>query len=634
MRRRLFTLFFVALAPLMSCSGGPKPRTVAPASAATRASTKAPTRGETLANAIETKLVPEVQILGDESYTTLQALMKELKVPAVSIAVFEQDKIVWAQAYGFVEQDQTRQATPETRFQAASISKPVNALTVLKVARAKALNLDAPVNIYLRSWKIPRHEWSATHPVTLRHLLTHTGGTTVHGFMGYPSGSPFPTTVQILSGQAPSNSLAVIVDQKPGESLRYSGGGSVISQLMLEDQIRRPYPEIAAKYTLKPLGMNQSSFDQPLAAPELSHAAAGHGRNGTVIQSKRNVYPELAAAGLWTTPKDLSTFLISVSKARRGQPSPVEPMIAKQMTTATPGIGNASMNIGLGPFLRTFNGHPMFGHAGSNAGFRCEMLASLDGGFGYAIMTNSDNGNALIQAISRTLLSQPGWPGGYEPLQRKPVPDAIAAAITGSYSTGGLDSISVERQGETYYLKRPFEPSHELVHLGKGRFVNRDTRVFIDSQDTGKTLRFSKDGEKPQQANRLGSKVLSPLKELQEGREDVAVKAWQDQHAQSDKKQLAAYEAQLNQLGYQLAGQQDLDAALTVLRFITRVRPKSSNAQDSLAEIHALRGERDLAIKHYEESLRLLEADPNADKATVASIRNRVQTTIDRLRNP
>lgn len=629
-RPKLLVLICGAL--VTGCARPPKKINAAPpAVPACNEPDDAPPRVEQLASAIEARVLPVVQIRGEEQFFSLETLMKELKVPAVSIAVIEQGQVVWAKAYGVREQGRSAGVNTQTRFQAASISKPVNALTVLRVAQEKGLDLDAPVNGYLKSWRIPKHEWSESQPVTLRHLLSHTGGTTVHGFSGYQHGAPFPSTTQILSGQSPSNSPRVFVDKTPGASFRYSGGGTVITQLMLEDQLGRPYPDIASKYALTPLKMTHSSFAQPQDAATLALAAVGHDANGSVIPGKYQVHPEMAAAGLWTTPTDLAQFLIAVAKARKGQAGPISPETAKQMTKIQFSLGDPGMGMGLGPFLRSFNGHPAFGHGGSNRGYRCEMIAGLDGRFGYAIMTNSDNGDVLIQAISRTLLSQPGWPGGYETLERVPMSAQLQDTVRGTYSSGGLDVFAIASKANRLTIQRPFQEPEELVHLGKNRFVNRSTRTFLELQDTaqGPALSIEQEREPTRSAKRLATP--SPLWELYQGRQAQAVAAWKTLATTTNPEPL---EAQLNRLGYQLASRQKLDDALKVLSFVTQVRPKSSNAFDSLAEIQALRGERAQAIKSYETSLKLLEQDPKADKTRVDSTRTRVQATIERLRKP
>lgn len=585
-----------------------------------------------LALAVEEQILPVVQLRGEEHYFSLKERMAELRIPALSVVVFENYEIVWAKAYGVVESGKPERANEQTLFQAASISKAVNALTVLRVAAEQGLDLDAPVNHYLKSWKIPKHRWSETHPVTLRQLLSHTAGTTVHGFMGYHSASPIPTTAQILAGEAPSRSPAVIVDKQPGQSFRYSGGGTVISQLLVEDRLKQPYSQIASKYALEPLGMTRSDYAQPLAPELLAQAAVGHASDGTAIPGKRNVYPSKAAAGLWTTPSDLARFLIAVAKARNGLESPIPRSVATQMTSPVFQLGAQGRSIGLGPFLGTQNRHPIFGHGGANEGFRCEAIASLSDGFGYVIMTNSDNGDILAQEIGRTLHSQPGWAGGFDSFSRAPLPQETARALVGLYVVDPLRMFSIEMKGDRLQIRRPFEPPAELVHLGEGRFVDRGDRSMLTREKGNGALLFKAPSGEPRQLSALARSDRSALWELANGQEERALAAWTAWSKRATADQKADYEAGLNRLGYRLAGRGELLRATAVLTFATKAYPNSSNAFDSLAEIYALRGDIEEAIENYENALRTLRVDSTLDQAARKGVEARIRAQIELLR--
>jgi CubicO group peptidase (beta-lactamase class C family) len=190
--------------------------------------------------------------------------MREHKIPAVSIAVIENYKVQWAKAYGVVDSETGARADEETTFLAGSISKSVNALGVLLAAADGTLALDKPINEQLDSWKLPDNELTRASPVTLRKLLSHTAGTTVHGFPGYVAGAPLPTVPQILDGQKPANTDPIRVDLAPGTKFRYSGGGTTISMLALSERSRKPYPQVLAERVLGPLAMVHSSYDQVL----------------------------------------------------------------------------------------------------------------------------------------------------------------------------------------------------------------------------------------------------------------------------------------------------------------------------------------------------------------------------------
>jgi len=118
----------------------------------------------------------------------------------------------------------------------------------------------------LKSWKLPENNFTAQHPVTLRELLSHTAGISVHGFEGYAAGLPVPTLIQILNGQKPANSDPIIVQDGPGQKFDYSGGGFTIVQQTMIDATGKSFPELLQTTVLKPSGMRDSAFQQPIDA--------------------------------------------------------------------------------------------------------------------------------------------------------------------------------------------------------------------------------------------------------------------------------------------------------------------------------------------------------------------------------
>ena len=210
--------------------------------------------------------------------------------------------------------------TPDTLFQAASISKPVAAMAVLKAVQDGRFSLDQDVNTILTSWKVPASEATARQPVTLRGLLSHTSGTDDgFGFPGYKPGAPVPSLVQILDGAPPSNVGKVIVARPPLTAFKYSGGGITLVQLLMTDALKRPFDAMMRDTVLNPLGMTHSAYEQPLSAERDRHAARAHDRTGAARDVKWHVYPELAAAGLWTTSPDLARFGIEIQKSIQGR---------------------------------------------------------------------------------------------------------------------------------------------------------------------------------------------------------------------------------------------------------------------------------------------------------------------------
>jgi CubicO group peptidase (beta-lactamase class C family) len=337
----------------------------------------------------------------------IPALMEYYHVPGVSIAIVKDSKVDRLLVYGVSNQNTKEPVTASTRFQAGSISKPVAAVTALKFVQDGRIGLDENINDVLISWKLPSNSFTAIQNVSLRMLLNHTAGTTVHGFDGYQSTDQLPSLIQVLNGAPPANSAPIVVDKVPGQGYRYSGGGYVVMQQALIDLLGKPFATIAKETVLDPLAMTDSTYEQPLPAAQLLSASSAHDSNGNVLQGGSHIYPELAAAGLWTTPKDLALFLIELQLSIQGSSNQlISAALAAEMLSPPPGS-----TYGLG--LNTFNagGEEYFGHNGVNAGFQLAMLAHRSKGMAAVVMTNGDNGGPLIDKILVIIENTEHWPG-------------------------------------------------------------------------------------------------------------------------------------------------------------------------------------------------------------------------------
>jgi len=338
------------------------------------------------------------------STVSLSDRMTQLHVPGVSIAFVHHGQIEWSRGFG-AERVGGAPVTPDTLFQAGSISKPVTAMAVLSLAQSGRLDLDADVSRYLRSWKLPDSRYTETEKVTLRRLLTHTAGVTIHGFQGYAAGQSIPSLRQILDGSPPANSPPVGIDTTPGAAWRYSGGGYVIIQQVLEDVSGEPFAKLMDEVVLGPLGMNQSTFDQPLPQGELEKATTPYDDQGQPIKGGAHIYPEMAPAGLWTTPSDLARYIIELQNALSGKSSAVLSRATALKMVAPGGLGQW----GLGFQLGGAPGSPAFGHEGGNAGF-VSLFVAYEDGDAVVIMTNGSRGDALIQEVLRTIACEYRWP--------------------------------------------------------------------------------------------------------------------------------------------------------------------------------------------------------------------------------
>jgi CubicO group peptidase (beta-lactamase class C family) len=432
-----------------------------------------PQQAERIAR-IENGLLPGLIVEGEPLVTpSLAERMEELQVPGVSVAVIDGGEIVWARGYGLADVASGRPVTPETLFQAASISKPVAAMAALDLVEDGLLDLDDGVNDRLSTWKVPANEFTAASPVTLRGLLTHTAGLTVHGFPGYGPGETVPSTRGVLDGEG--NTDPVRVDVKPRTEWSYSGGGYTVMQQLVEDVTGEPFAAVLAKRVLGPLGMSHSTYEQPL--PEALHdqAATGYDEDGAPVPGRFHTYPEQAAAGLWTTPSDLARYLMSV---QRGKATGEHPVLSgatiEQMLT--PDL----QNWGLGPAIS--GDYLRFSHGGSNFGFRCTMTAFIDGDQGVVVMTNSDNGGRLVDQVAMTVAQEYGWPSP-APERKTAVrlaPEALAA-IVGLYRGPPGEARLVVRDGVLVSVPSWEDGrERELLAESADRFFARDGGLDVE----------------------------------------------------------------------------------------------------------------------------------------------------------
>jgi CubicO group peptidase (beta-lactamase class C family) len=250
--------------------------------------------------------------------------------------------------------------------------------------------------------------------------MSHTSGTgDGFGFPGYAPGAPLPSVSQILDGTPPSNLRKVRLERPPFKGYKYSGGAVMIEQLALTDAAGKPLTEIARDWVLNPIGMTNSTYEQPLPAARERQAARAHDRSGARMGDPFHVYPEQAAAGLWTTPTDLAKFAIEVQLAVLGKSSRVlNQSTAREMITPV-GVGPYAVGFGI---QKEGEGW-YFGHGGSNWGFQCDLLAHRLHGYGYAIMTNGDSGGALIGDLRRMIQQEYAWDALDQPIPRRYGPE-------------------------------------------------------------------------------------------------------------------------------------------------------------------------------------------------------------------
>ena len=368
-----------------------------------------------LASSVTATATTTADIAAIEQSLDLERLMKEHRVPGMSVAVIRNFQLAWAKGYGVTEMGGHRPVTARTLFMAGSISKPVTALGALALVGSGRLSLDGAVNEKLKSWHVPTTEDSA-QGVTLARLLDHTAGFTGGEFFpGYAVGEPVPTLLEVLDGLKPARNPPVRLGAAPGSNWRYSGDGYLVVQQLMMDVAGKPFPQLMRELVFDKLGMRSSTFDQPLPHALDSLAAAGTLADGTPVQGRWRVSPEMAAAGLWTTPSDLARLAIGL--ARAAQQAAAGHVLSKALAEdmLRPHVKEGVINIlgspedpdamGYGFFVG--EKRHRFGHIGGHVGYQATLVFFADTGDGAVIMTNSNvglhAGNELLDAIARQL---------------------------------------------------------------------------------------------------------------------------------------------------------------------------------------------------------------------------------------
>lgn len=422
---------------------------------------------------VENGLLPAAFVKGSTAMPMkLSDRMFVYQVPGVSIAVIHNGKVDWARGFGVTKLGGAP-VTTETLFQAGSVSKPVTAFAALRLVQAGQFDLDADINRYLKSWKLPANRFH--HTVTARELLTHTGGTNVPGFPGYASGESVPTLQEVLDGLPPSNTPPVRANIEPDTQWRYSGGGYAIMQQALIDVSGKTFPELMNELVLVPIGMTRSTFRQPLPADLVANTATPYADTGEQVLGGPHTYPEMAAAGLWTDPTDLARFAIAIQRALTSSPdSLLSSRLARDMVATRFdkrgtmfGVGGAGTD-------------PYFAHSGEDAGFVTYLVAYENKGDGAVVMANGDRGFDLVEEIVRAVAHEYGW------ADFRSVEHAIASVearrigqYVGSYRLSDGSLITVSSRKDHLAVQFAAQRSLEMFPDGERHFFSKQIDVQL-----------------------------------------------------------------------------------------------------------------------------------------------------------
>lgn len=407
---------------------------------------------------------------------TLSERMAKFNVPALSIAYAKDGEIVWAEAYG-------EGVDTDTLFQAASMSKVVAATGIAAYALSNDISLDENID-----GLVPGIDLTAISPegttVSLRSLLSHTAGATVGGFPGYAVGETMPTNLEVVLGSDDTNTDAVIIEPNPDKEFRYSGGGFQIAQAVIEAQSNQPFETVMSDYVLNPVGMTASSFELKAPGGPVDGIATATNGDGSPVDGGWHVYPEQAAAGLWTNPTEYTDFVFALmDEAEPASRLGIAEDVASEVLTPV------SEAYGLGIGIEDMDGRIRLRHGGSNRGYRCFFMAFPDTQEVFVLMTNSANGSQLGDEVIRSAAATYGWPGAEaKTVTRFTLDDSQLAQFSGSYALpGSTDAYASLTVGDGAL-------AGEIATGGSFTLVPLSETEFIDPDD-GQEISFREDGD-------------------------------------------------------------------------------------------------------------------------------------------
>ena len=406
---------------------------------------------------------------------TLAERMAEHNVPGVAIAILEDGEIVYVQGFGTRRAGQSLPVDGDTVFSAGSVSKVATASLALAMAENGQLDLDLPVSRYLESWSLPDQAAYDENTVTLRTILSHTAGFNTHGFRDFQPGESLPSTLDTLNGTGAAGNDALSLLFAPGTQYKYSGGGYTLAQLVLADIAGEPFADLADEVLFSPLGMDRSTFAQPLP-DDYGNIAYAHGRDGQPAAGARGYesFPETAASGLWVSAHDLARLTRTLIHAYQGRDDFLSQDLAIDMMTPV-----APSEHGLGPRLDGSGESFFFHHGGANNSYKAWMEGHLATGDGLVVLTNGSNGDDIYVEIRNAVADAMGWSiNARVEVPQITVPADILAGYEGRYRVS--DTFPLEHRRNM--VRWIFESDLNLI------VQDEELRIYTSSPDESSPL--------------------------------------------------------------------------------------------------------------------------------------------------
>lgn len=316
-------------------------------------------------------------------------LMKEHRVPGIAVAVIDKERIILKRGYGYADVKNEVSVTSETGFNIGSVSKLFTAWGIMTLVESGKVSLDKPVEQYLSRWQIPESDFDETK-VTVRNLLSHTAGFSVHGYPGFPPDVPLPSLEASLNGEnGPIRAdEPVELIYEPDTDFKYSGGGYTILQLLIEEVSGMPFEEYMQQAVFTPLEMEHTSFI--ISSDIVQSSAKPYDENEKEIYLER--FTAKAAAGLHTTLDDLVLFTEAVLEGN-------QVLTAESTSFIMTPTELSDGQYGAGFRILRMGGFTVGGHTGSNDGWESAFFIHQPTKSALIMLTNSSNGRDLLISI-------------------------------------------------------------------------------------------------------------------------------------------------------------------------------------------------------------------------------------------
>jgi len=573
----------------------------------------------------------------------IKVKMAENNLTGISIAVIEDYKISWSKEFGVKEANTSEKIDENTAFSTASISKAFTATICLILDERNIIDIDVPVRNYLKRWKLPESEYFEKTDLTIRHLLSHTGGTTHSGYADFYEGDSIPNIIDCLNGKGlPNYETSIEIEFEPGTNASYSGGGYVIVQLALEDMLNKPFEQIAEEVLIQPLNLNNTSMLQPNEKGFFQNVAKCHDAQKNKISTGLPICPQLGPSGLWSSSKNLAQFAIETQKALNGQKTNIiSQKVAKELTEIATykymGGGALGWQRSFG-----FGNNEWLSIMGSNTGVGGEINISLTDGRGIVMLGNGEMSNRLpvFNFIRNSIMEERNWNKEIGIDSTNKSNSELTKLVKGVYLDflygDKNDIITIFEESGNLYLSSSVlklltdKPKNEMYYAGNNEFIVEDypNRIKFNILDNSiKEIGIYRNSNKKEG---IYFQTIESLKTI----EVDLVEAFSFLSFENAKKKYYSlkqnnpnedFTYKLLRLGITFYKKGENDLATKLLEFNCIENPKNLDAYETCAEIYERLGELDKSIKKYEQLLKLLSSDK--DKEAIKTKINELKAT-------